>query len=965
VPKLRRVEAVQEGATVRIKKTIGALVAVVSCLVWGQPAVAAGAAGASQSPAAKPGSTTRAQVWTGAPLSAKDLPPFPQPSSGFKAASVAPTGTACYGDSRSIAPVGGTFDPVSFGAFYDCSQQQWTFEVQTADTWSESSLGDWFIGIDTDGNPNDNCNGYEYAAVVEQSPTTAGQFSAFVEQAFAGLSGCTFGPPPSGTWSYTSNSVSLSFPASGIGSSPSIIWSGLLQDRTEEQANAGGDVVPSTSFVDGPVSGAIADAVPGPEPAGCTSVGPAGAQVVTGVDSHKAAAVLRKAGFADVSDYGEGVVSFTGDASAAARVLAAAALNGRISSAQPFHFAAIANASGFGGTPNDPGFSSQWNLQMVNATGAWSVTTGNHVVVADIDTGVDFTQPDLPSPQLVPGIDESQTPPVRIGYSDGNTDYGQSSSGHGTAVAGVIAAATNNGTELASLGWNTSVMPVKVNLDSSSGDAQIAAGINWAADNTQHPTEPVRIINLSLAGQCPDSAIQAAISNAESKGILVVAAAGNAALPEGLDPGAPADLGYNNPPEYPAVYPGVVAVGAVGRDGYRAAYSDTGDYVSVVAPGGSGDTNMNNDMLLLQPGGSTTSEAGTSFAAPQVSAVSALMLSVNPTLTPGEITQIITGTATDLGPPGRDIEYGYGLLNAGAALAATPPPPPPYEVAFESNTGGLSTVGPAGWTNWGVGVAPGTSPSVARLSNGGYEIAFQASGGALWTVGSAGWTNWGVGMAPRTSPAIAPVGNGGFEVAFQAAGQALWTVGSAGWTNWGVGMAPGTSPAIAPVGNSGFEVAFQAAGQALWSVGSAGWTDWGVDVAPGTSPSISRVGTGGYEVAFQAAGQALWTVGSAGWTDWGVDVAPGTSPSVVQLSNGGYEVAFQAAGGSLWSVGSGGWNNWGVGVAAGTSPSVASLANNGYEIAFQGAAGNLWTVGAAGWTNWPLGMASGTSPAAS
>src|SRR5205823_6268950 len=114
-------------------------------------------------------------------------------------------------------------------------------------------------------------------------------------------------------------------------------------------------------------------------------------------------------------------------------------------------------------------------------------------------------------------------------------------------------------------------------------DDQIAAGIRWAADNIANP---VKVINLSFQAPCKDQMVQDAISYAQGKGILIVAAAGNMALSKGFDP-TPGDLAFNNPPSYPAASAGVLAVSATGRDGYRAAYSDTGSYVSVMAPGGS------------------------------------------------------------------------------------------------------------------------------------------------------------------------------------------------------------------------------------------------------------------------------------------------------------------------------------------------------------------------------------------
>ena len=313
-------------------------------------------------------------------------------------------------------------------------------------------------------------------------------------------------------------------------------------------------------------------------------------------------------------------------------------------------------------------------------------------------------------------------------------------------------------------------------------------------------------------------------------------------------------------------------------------------------------------------------------------------------------------TASSQNPPG-----GFLAEVAGGSL----PPPPPFAVAFQASNGTLRSEGPAGLTNWNLGMAPGTSPSVMSVGTSGYEIAFQAYGGGLWTVGTAGWTNWNVGMAPGTSPSIVRLSNGGYEIAFQAYGGALWTIGTAGWTSWGVGMAPGTSPSVVALPNGGFEVAFQAYGGALWTVGTAGWTNWNVGMAPGTSPSAFAPSSGGFEAAFQAYGGALWTVGSAGWTNWNVGMAPGTSPATVRLSNGGYELGFQAYGGALWTIGTAGWTNWGVGMAPETSPSMTAISSAGYEIAFQAYGGNLWTIGTAGWTDWPLPIAAATNPTAS
>jgi hypothetical protein len=596
----------------------------------------------------------------------------------------------CYGDVRSMSVNVGTLRPASFGAFYNCTQQEWTFEVQTADTWAKNSLGDWTVFIDTDGNfpKNDPCGGDEYQAFVAQTHVT-GQFVGGVFSTTPSGNNCVVGPllTAGALSTITANTVAISFPASAINNSPSLAWDGLLDNRAQE-ADGTGNLVPSPDFVDGPLTGGILDSVPGPSPsaAACTAAGVAGAQSATTSDSHRAAEVLRNAGFGKVHDYGKGIIAFTGNAVTAQQTLTAAGISARISHSEPFE-----PTGGTTTPPDDPLVNSQWNLTAINASGAWAVTTGSNVVVADVDSGVDFTQSDLGSPQLVAGVDMSSGAPVSINYASGNTDTEPGDPlGHGTAVAGVIAAATDNNNLLASLGRNTSVMPVKVDFNNDAQvDSQIAAGIDWAADNT---TNPVKVINLSLGGPCQDPTIQAAISHAQSKGILVVAAAGNMALSKGFDSRIathPNDLSFNNPPSYPAAYSGVLAVGATGFDGYRAAYSNTGSYVSMMAPGGSGDGVDNHEIPVLKPLGGTGPDQGTSFAAPQVAAAAALILSVNPGLTANQVAELIRSSATQLGVAGTDglngagdgnsntdIEYGTGLLNAGAAVADAPSPMP-------------------------------------------------------------------------------------------------------------------------------------------------------------------------------------------------------------------------------------------------------------------------------------------------
>jgi hypothetical protein len=303
-----------------------------------------------------------------------------------------------------------------------------------------------------------------------------------------------------------------------------------------------------------------------------------------------------------------------------------------------------------------------------------------------------------------------------------------------------------------------------------------------------------------------------------------------------------------------------------------------------------------------------------------------------------------------------------GTANCSVASGA-PPPPPSYEVAFQANTSSLWSVGASNHGAWNLGMASGTSPSAALLTNGQYEYAFQANTSSLWTVGSDNHGAWNLGMMAGTSPAITALTGGGYEVAFQANTGSLWTVGTAGDTNWGLGMMKGTSPAITGLTNGSYEVAFQANTGSLWTVGSSDHGAWNLGMASSTSPAITGLTNGSYEVAFQANTGSLWTVGSDNHGAWNLGMASGTSPAITGLTNGSYEVAFQANTSSLWTVGFSDHGAWNLGMASGTSPSIVGLGNGSYEVAFQANTGSLWTVGSDNHGAWSLGMASGTSPA--
>lgn len=307
--------------------------------------------------------------------------------------------------------------------------------------------------------------------------------------------------------------------------------------------------------------------------------------------------------------------------------------------------------------PNDTYYASdQWNLRQINMEAAWDITRGSsNVKVAVVDTGLNPDNPDRPV-NIVSQWNQCIGGPA---LSDAD--------GHGTHVSGIIAANTNNGIGVAGVAPGVSLMPVGVECDGNISVSNAAAGVRYAADNGAN------VMNISLGTQEQSQTLQDAIDYAIGKGVLVVASAGN---------------GYasGNPIMYPAGFPGVLAVGASTHDLTRASYSEVQPYVSVVAPGGDASGAADSDSyhwIKSTYSTSYASMAGTSQAAPHVAGLAGLILSINPGLTSAQVMSIITSTATDLGPPGRDDEYGWGQIDAYAALVKTqsmPPAPSPTPI---------------------------------------------------------------------------------------------------------------------------------------------------------------------------------------------------------------------------------------------------------------------------------------------
>jgi hypothetical protein len=276
--------------------------------------------------------------------------------------------------------------------------------------------------------------------------------------------------------------------------------------------------------------------------------------------------------------------------------------------------------------PNDTYYSSAWHLPKVDAPTAWDSTTGSsNVIIAILDTGVESSHPDL-APKLVGGWN----------FFDDNSDT-RDVWGHGTAVAGTAAACSNNGLGVAGLAWGCRLMPIRVTDTNAYGYlSAMARGLTYAADHG------ARVANLSfrVSGS-------ATLSNAaqyfQSKGGVVTVSAGNEAV-------------FDDSPEDPSV----LTVSATDANDALASFSNTGNNVDVSAPGV--------NILTTAVGGSYGFGTGTSFSAPIVAGVAALVISANPSLSGQQIQNIIRTSADDLGAPGWDSIFGSGRVNAARAV---------------------------------------------------------------------------------------------------------------------------------------------------------------------------------------------------------------------------------------------------------------------------------------------------------
>lgn len=337
--------------------------------------------------------------------------------------------------------------------------------------------------------------------------------------------------------------------------------------------------------------------------------------------------------------------------------------------------------------PNDPLYAVQWHYPLVSLLDAWDHSTGAGTIVAVLDCGVVKEHPDFvnanSSSQLIGGYDMIADPSISADgdgrdpdpEDPGDRALANDSSWHGTHTSGTVAAATNNATGCAGVAPNTKVMPVRVLGIGGGTTDDINQGILYAAglvnDSGVVPPVHADVINMSLGGQGLSQSTAAAVQAARGAGLVVVAAAGN----DSADASA-----YS-----PAGEPGVVTVSAIDMTKSLAWYSNFGRVVDVAAPGGDVTVDIDANgvpdgvMSLVDAAGGRklyTPYQGTSMSAPHVSGIVALMKAAYPALTPAFFDSMIAGTAgtppivEDLGPAGRDDQFGYGLLNANLAVLA-------------------------------------------------------------------------------------------------------------------------------------------------------------------------------------------------------------------------------------------------------------------------------------------------------
>ena len=497
--------------------------------------------------------------------------------------------------------------------------------------------------------------------------------------------------------------------------------------------------------------------------------------------------------------------------------------------------------------PNDPYFLSSgtwgqayddlWGIKKIGSPAAWDNSTGAGVIVAVVDTGIDFAHPDITANIWTNtgeiadnGLDDDGNGYVDdvhgwdfIGFT--YTNPVQSNNpvdhfGHGTHVAGTIAAVENNGIGVIGVAWNAQIMPVKALDDFGQGlDSTLGPAIIYAANNGAD------VISNSWAGPGQSQTISDAVSYAHNLGAVIVAAAGN----DGRDARI----------YYPANLSDAITVAATDPNDVLAYFSNYGDKIDVSAPGV--------DILSLRAAGTSmgtpvdayyTRASGTSMATPHVSGTAALILSQHPDYSNEDVRQVLRVSATDLGTAGFDFKYGYGRINATAALAVSSV----LEAKIISPIDGTSLTGPATIS----GFARGNNFAQYTLAYGSGTVP------STWTVFASGTTPVGGGALGVFDPTL--LGNGLYTIrliSYDTSNNAF--VDQIELLNNVIAITsplPSIVPSTAVVFKIGIVIPITGSAQGAnfqdfrldWAEGinpSSGWNTTGISINGGTSPVLN------------------------------------------------------------------------------------------------------------------------------
>ena len=293
---------------------------------------------------------------------------------------------------------------------------------------------------------------------------------------------------------------------------------------------------------------------------------------------------------------------------------------------------AFDSTTSFAASGSDPLLDQQWGLTAIGAPSVWKITRGAGITVAVIDSGSG------PHPDLDANLDAGRT---MFGSIDSVGAIDVDVAGHGSHVAGIIAAVADNAIGGSGVAPQSRILPIRVLDAQGSGDSKdVSKAVRFAVDSG------VKVINLSLGGSTESTSLTAAIQYATDRNVLVVAAAGNGAA--------------DSPPKWPGASDLAVAVTAIDRNNSVTSFDQRGDYIDLAAPGASILSTASNDYKI---------QSGTSMAAAFVTGAAALLFAAQPSITAAQVRDILQRTATDIGAPGRDTTFGYGLINLVAAFA--------------------------------------------------------------------------------------------------------------------------------------------------------------------------------------------------------------------------------------------------------------------------------------------------------